>query len=301
MTILIALGLLCFSTTTMAQTKGKGQASPAPAETPKNIVATVNGRVITVQDFERALAGIPAEQLEEVMTDEGRARILNDLVSRALLLDEADRRKIAERPEVQAEMQVTREQILIGRLLGEAIGQQQPATDEEARDYYGKQPEEFTRPEQVRLSEIVVNAETDAKKISEQLKKKADFAALARERSQAPSASKGGDLGYVQKNQLLPALAGAAFDLKAGEVSDALKVQDKYFLLKVSEKTPSSVVPFDDVKNQIKSAIVEQRRAEASRRFQESLRKAAQISIDNKILYSIAPTVGAPVTPGQGK
>lgn len=86
----------------------------------------------------------------------------------------------------------------------------------------------------IRASHILVQTEDKAKFLAEQLKKGADFAKLAREYSMCPSRAQGGDLGYFEKGQMVPEFEKAAFALRPGEVSGAVKTDFGYHLIKRS-------------------------------------------------------------------
>jgi len=96
-------------------------------------------------------------------------------------------------------------------------------------------------------------------KIQQKLRQGEDFAALAKEFSQCPSGSKGGDLGYFAQGQMAKPFEDAAFALMPGEISDVVETTFGYHLIKVNDKTPETVLAFDDIKDGLKRYLTQQK------------------------------------------
>ncbi len=90
--------------------------------------------------------------------------------------------------------------------------------------------------QQVRASHILVKTENDAKVILERLKKGESFANIAMEKSTCPSAKKGGDLGYFGRGRMVRAFENAAFALEKGQVSQPIKTEFGWHLIRVTDK-----------------------------------------------------------------
>jgi parvulin-like peptidyl-prolyl isomerase len=88
---------------------------------------------------------------------------------------------------------------------------------------------------QVRASHILVKKQSDAKKIMEDLKKGSSFSELAKTHSQCPSRKRGGDLGWFGRGKMVPEFEKAAFSLKKGEISDLVKTQFGYHIIRVTD------------------------------------------------------------------
>jgi peptidyl-prolyl cis-trans isomerase C len=127
--------------------------------------------------------------------------------------------------------------------------------------------------EEVHARHILVATEGEAKDIEAQLKKGADFAALAKEKSKDPGAAEGGDLGYFTKEQMVPEFAEAAFKLEKGQTSDPVKTQFGWHIIKLEDKRIKPTPTFDQVKGQLQSYVA--RRAQAE--LVDKLRKTATI------------------------
>src|SRR5438105_7637693 len=128
--------------------------------------------------------------------------------------------------------------------------------------------------EEVRARHILVETEDEAKTILEQVKGGADFAALAKEKSKDPSAQEGGgDLGYFTKSQMVPEFAEVAFKMYPGQLSNPVKTQFGWHIIKLEDKRNRQPPPFEVVKDQIYNYVA--RRAQAE--FVAQLRETAKI------------------------
>ncbi|MBI5443402.1 MAG: peptidylprolyl isomerase, partial [Deltaproteobacteria bacterium] len=134
-------------------------------------------------------------------------------------------------------------------------------TEEQAKKFYGENKAKFTSPEQVRASHILLQvppaakqedrskAYAKAKELQARAAKGEDFVTLAKENSQDPgSATRGGDLGFFAKEQMIPAFSTAAFALKPGQVSDVVETPYGYHIIKLTERKAPAQQSFDQVK-----------------------------------------------------
>ncbi|MSO46416.1 MAG: hypothetical protein EXQ59_06595 [Acidobacteria bacterium] len=141
-----------------------------------------------------------------------------------------------------------------------------PAAD--AQRHYNDNIAQYQTPEQIRASHILLNTagkdETAVRKQSEELlqqaKAGADFAALATKFSEDQTSKvKGGDLDYFSRGRMVPEFETAAFALEPGQVSDIVKTQYGFHIIKVVDKKPGVTRPFDDVRPQIELQIKRER------------------------------------------
>jgi foldase protein PrsA len=128
-------------------------------------------------------------------------------------------------------------------------------TDETLKKYYDEHIKEY-KTEQVKASHILVETEEKAKELLKKVKNGDDFAELAKENSTCPSKEKGGDLGYFQRGQMVPEFDQVAFSLKVGEVSDVVKTQFGYHIIKLMDKKEETL-KFEEVRGQIERGIIE--------------------------------------------
>ena len=163
-------------------------------------------------------------------------------------------------------------------------------TEADAKKFYDTTPEEFKNPETVKAShilflvnkddsdDVVKQKEAAAKKAAARAKKGEDFSKLAKELSEEPGAkTSGGDLGFFAKDRMVPEFAAVAFSQKPGEISDPVKTQFGWHIIKVTEKKPAGTVPFEEVKDQITTYLKNAKQREAVQAVLKKLKDSAQI------------------------
>jgi len=160
------------------------------------------------------------------------------------------------------------------RLLGEIT-----VSDKEIEDYYNENIESYKFGDQVKASHILLETEESAKEVLEKLNNGADFAEMAKEYSTGPSAEDGGDLGFFEKGDMVKEFEEAAFGLEVGETSDIVKTQYGYHIILVTDKREAGVKSLEEVKDNIKSGLLANKRKETWENFVEELRGKAEIEI----------------------
>jgi peptidyl-prolyl cis-trans isomerase C len=170
-----------------------------------------------------------------------------------------------------------------------ADGESVSATDEEAKKFYDENAVRFDQPEQVRASHILIKADdnmdeaaqAEAKKKAEEILAKArageDFAELARTYSEDPgSKAKGGEYTFPRGRMVKP-FEDTAFSLEPGQISDLVKTQFGYHIIKLSEKIPAKTQTFDDVKADIVQHLTQQKKNRYWSTLREKLKAEAKI------------------------
>jgi peptidyl-prolyl cis-trans isomerase C len=285
------LGLILFSC------KKKDEEKPAPvpgAVSPDvRIVATVNGDPITLAEFQErfARAGFKPEQGAELEIKED---FLNRLIERKMMLREAQRRRIKiGRPEINKRIETLRvengkdvkevlteqgidfekwksdiwEDMMVERLLVREVGRHVSVSSSEVKRYYQANPQEFQKPDQVRVRQIVVGTEAEAQRVMEVLQSGADFAAVAHEKSTAPEAEHGGDLGYFAMGDM-PAEFNVVFGLSTGGISGIVKSPYGFHIFKLEDKRHAGKISLDEAYKEIAEKL---RREKEDRRYKQWL------------------------------
>src|ERR1700733_12591710 len=126
-------------------------------------------------------------------------------------------------------------------------------TDEAMHKVYDEAVKQMANEQEVHARHILVTTEDEAKAVAAALKKGADFAALAKDKSKDPSAADGGDLGYFTKDQMVPEFADVAFKLDKGQISDPVHTQFGWHVIKVEDKRTKPTPTFDEVKGQLEN------------------------------------------------
>ncbi len=155
--------------------------------------------------------------------------------------------------------------------------------------FYQDNSQYFTQPEQVRASHILIkvdpNAEDSVKKeamdrikaIKVRLNNGEEFSDLARELSEGPSNTNGGDLGAFGHGQMVKPFEDAAFSMNVGDVSDVVETQFGYHLIKLTAKNPASTIPLDDARTKIVDHLTQLKMAELVNAYIATLKPDAKI------------------------
>ncbi len=250
--------------------------APAPYAATANaaeedpVVARVNGVDIRQSDLAFAEEEIGGN-MPTIPPEQKRDYLINYLVDVIVLSQAADKQKLGDRPDVKRRIAFDRNRLLMEALLQDA-GKASLSEDAEHK-VYDEAVKQVKNEEEVHARHILVPTEDEAKAILAQLKGGADFAALAKEKSKDPGAAEGGDLGYFTKEQMVPEFAEVAFKLDKGQLSDPVKTQFGWHIIKVEDKRVRPTPTFEQVKPQIENYVAHRAQAE----LVENLRKSATV------------------------
>ena len=130
-------------------------------------------------------------------------------------------------------------------------------SDAQARAAYDEQIGKLKPEPEVHARHILVKTEEEAKDLVKQLKAGADFNELAKKSSDGPSSHTGGDLGYFARGQMVKTFEDAAFALEPGQISDPIKSEFGWHVIKVEDKRNRPVPSFEEVKDQITASLIQ--------------------------------------------
>jgi peptidyl-prolyl cis-trans isomerase C len=242
-------------------------AVPACAQSNDPVVARVNGTDIKTSDL--AIAEEEIGQNMPPMPPDGKRDYLVRYVSDMILVAKAaEDKKITEDAEFKRRLAYVRNKLLMESLLhAEAKA---AVTDAAMQKVYADATKQMSGEQEVRARHILVETEDEAKAIAAELKKGTDFAELAKQKSKDPgAAAEGGDLGYFTKDQMVPEFAETAFKLDKGQLSDPVKSQFGWHVIKVEDKRERPVPPFEQVKDQIQTFVMRRAQSEVITKLRE--------------------------------
>lgn len=308
----------------------------------EEIIARVNNNIITRADLRKAREQLYAEaqQQQDKTAADQQARehekdLLRDLIDQQLLLQKAQDLGISADTELVKRLDDLRKQmhadsmedlekaaqaqgisfedfkqnmknnILTQRVIGQEVGGHITVTSQEIQQYYDQHKAEMERPEQVRLSEILIStqkpdavktdkgealpetptsdavaqAQAKANQVYEMLQKGGNFDDLAKKYSNGPTASLGGDLEYFKRGTLSKDLESKVFELQSGQYTQPIRTNQGFVILKVSEHQTAGVPPLKDVETQIQEQIYVTKMQPALRDYLTKLREEAYIDI----------------------
>jgi peptidyl-prolyl cis-trans isomerase C len=292
-----------------APAKPKAVTSAPSSVAPKSgkVVAEIGNEKITLDEVDEMMKTVP-EQYQAV-AQAHKDMLLDSMINQKLLYAEASKLNLDKDPDVKKQLDDARKEILIRVYLKKEIEDAVKVTDEDAKKYYDANKDKFKEPEKIKVSHILVDNEAEAKDILAKLKAGADFAAMAKEKSKDPSKEKGGDLGFLSKGQTVPEFDQAAFALQPGQLSDVVKTQFGYHIIKVAEKQPEKLMAYDDVKDRLKQMLLSDKQKEHFEALLKDLKDKNKVTVYKDVLMPPQPkaepkaaqpqavTPAAPATP----
>ena len=314
--------VFCCTLTMLSMTVMAGLATEA--EKQEKNVAQVNDTMISVDQFDAEFNRIKqrlammGQSFDDQQLSVMRKDVLENMINAELLFQESKKSEITVNeediakqiqglkqklggPDKYAEalkaMSMTEEDLLsnlrkglaVQQLIESKIGSKITVTDKEQQDFFTQQAAQFSQPEQVRASHILIKVDPQddqAKKdearaqivaVQKRLAAGEDFAAVAKEVSQCPSNAKGGDLGFFRRGQMVKPFEDAAFALQAGQVTDVVETRFGYHLIKVVDKKAASTMEFAEVKDQIEEYLKQQKIKEEVGQYIEELKKSNKV------------------------
>jgi parvulin-like peptidyl-prolyl isomerase len=258
--LLCVLGVLAVSGAAVSQDK-----------LPPGVLAKMGDVELRVEELKAILdaAGPDAKNQLAQQPAEVNRLVRTELLRKALAA-EARGKAWDKRPEVIAQMDRAREQVLVSSYMNSVSRPPENYPSEaDIRTAYDQSQNTFIVPKQYRLQQIFVLAPPETDKVayakaqakvsdlSEKARKRgADFAALAKASSEhAESAAKGGDMGWVAEGSLIPELRDPVSTLKKGDVSAPVKTAQGWHILRLEDAREKGVRPLPEVRDQIASAL----------------------------------------------
>jgi len=255
----------------------------AAAEDADKLIARVNGVEIHQSDLAIAEEDI-GQNLPQGGEDAKRDYLVSYLSDMILLAQAAEEKRIQDDPDFKRHAAFSRNKVLMEVLLQNEG--KKALTDQALHTVYDDAVKQMGNEEEVHARHILFRvanptdekaskeAEDKVKAVIERLNKGEDFAKLANELTEDPSGRKdGGDLGYFTKDQMVPEFSAVAFTLDKGKISDPIKTQFGWHVLKVEDKRKKQPPEFDKVKGQLESYV--ERKAQVD--LVTKLRTAAKI------------------------
>lgn len=160
-------------------------------------------------------------------------------------------------------------------------------SEAELAQYYQDHIDEFQKPERVKLYRIFIAAENNPEArgkavarleaLREELGLGADFSQLAKTHSEGPAKDQGGFVGWIGRDELIPALEEVAFALNPGDISPIIETEFGVMLLKVEEKVEAGLAPFEEVRTELEPALRNSQAEERYQKWMAELRKRSRV------------------------
>lgn len=252
-----------------------------------SFVASVGNSVITREDVSKRIGAIPKDAPDFYVGKQGVMVVLEDMIKAELLYQQAVSEGLQKEPSFKEKVDDFKKVALANMVLEGVLSGIKPVTEKEAEQYFKENRELFTSSE-VRVSHILVRTNEDARQALRDLAHGKDFAQTAKKWSiDADSALKGGDIGFVGHNEILPELEQRVFSMKKGETSDAIRTRAGYHIIRITDKRKGKMPPFSKVRAQVFFQMKKTREKEAFDAYIETLKERYPVKIDIKKIEGV--------------
>jgi len=334
-----------------------GAHAQSKAAVVEEIIARVNNDIITMSDYQKAdqqlreevahdCQGCPPDKVQGQYKDQQKD-LLRGLIDQSLLVQRAKDMGISVETDLIKRMDEVRKQnglnsleelekavegsgiawedyktqirngLLTQEVMRKEVGSRINIGNEEVKKYYDEHPQEFTRPEQVELSEIFLSTEGKSLEEIEAVQKKAEdlhnrvvkgdeFSEIAKRYSEGSTAKdQSGDLGTYQRGQLSPQLEAVVFKMEKGQITDVTQTKTGFEILKVDNHYQSGLQPLDKVETEIMNRLYMQKMQPTMRDYLAQLRQESYVMVKPgyvdsaavpgaSVIQEVQPTPDAP-------
>ena len=253
--------------TVVSEEKQSIETAPAATKTiatalPKDVLAKVGDWTLTTSEFDERIKGIKqvVKDFDENNID-SKKMVLEELIRQQLLVREAREEKIDQQKDVRAAVEDFENTLLVQDLVAK-LTENIKATEQDAKEYYDANPDQFIKGVEKQVREIVVATENEAKDILVQSLQGADFAQMAKDRSKAKSAANGGDLGFVYRAPF-EQMQKTLDTVNKGGVSSVFQGPEGYYIVKVEDVRGGDKATFDEVKEELVKGLTIQKQQKA--------------------------------------
>ncbi|ACI20865.1 MULTISPECIES: peptidylprolyl isomerase [Thermodesulfovibrio] len=251
------------------------------------VVVKAGSSKLTKKELQEDIKSLPPQTKAFLASPEGVNRLKDELIKREVLYEEAKKKNLAKSEEFKRRMEEFKKITLINMLLEQEIKTLQQVTEQDAKEYYEKNKDMFIKPVEVRLSQIVVKNEDEAKKVYERIDKGEEFSKIAKELSRdEKTKASGGDIGFFKKGQLNPQIENVAFSLRKGQVSMPLTFKGELYIFKITD-VKGNPIDFEQIKGQLIEQLKAKKQQDWFNTYIDDLKKKHKVEINEKALQEI--------------
>ena len=273
------LAFLLLASTAMAQAPVPAPGAAAPLTMPDAIIARIEGEPVRLSDVLATAAdvmppemrNVPPEALLGMIPPEAMRQLIDRTITDRALVIAARRAGIDRDPELRARLARAEAQELTQTLLQREVLPR--VTDAAIRARYDRDQANAQAEEEVRARHILVPTEAEARTALADLNRGQSFEDVARRMATGPGTREGGDLGWFKRAYMVPPFAEAAFALQPGQLSPApVRTQFGWHVIRVDERRRTQGASFDDAREQVRQALLQEEVAAAVERLRASVR-----------------------------
>ena len=239
------------------------------------VMATVNGVEILESDVDRFI-DLMGNRALPYKNPEGKKQLCEELVKQELIIQDCYNKKLDESEAFVKEITEIKRSILAKHFLNELFDDIS-STDEEIREYYEENKNLFKSKYTFKAKHILVESEEKASELKKLCENGEEFEELAKSHSMCPSKEVGGDLGEFTQGQMVLEFENACIDAEVGKVTNPVKTQFGYHLIKLEEKKDPEQLQMESVKDEIEKSIIKAKEQVAYVKKMDTLMKDSKI------------------------
>lgn len=242
------------------------------------VLVIVNGKAISLEDFNRRWAGLSPSMQARYRTIGGERKFLDELIGEELLLQEGRRQGLDQSAAIREHMERLKEQLVLDELMKQALHATDVVSDADVEAYVIAHPESIRQPQVVHLAHIVVATPEQARDIKRRLDQGQDFGATAKKFSfDVVSRGKGGELGSYREGEGPATVEQEFLHLKVGGVSEPIQTDKGYRIIKIVGREPEDQKKKTLAKVRLKQELQVEMRRKRFEQFQATLRANASV------------------------
>ena len=220
------------------------------------ILARVGDKVITQSDLDELIKRYETYRKGKPFTLKEKKDFLDGLVKNTIIVIEAEREKIDEKPEVQSKLKMLKHELLVEEYIATKVNPFVSIKDEEINEIMKNNPNLVPR-EMLTLKEITVKTEKEAEEIYKELKNGADFSRVVAEKSISRTKTKEGLIGTISRGQIPPPIETLVFSLKEGEFSKPIKGDEGFQIFYVESRKERSPQEIKMLEEKVREKIIQ--------------------------------------------
>ena len=241
------------------------------------VLALVDGREIKESDLNVLMNNL-GQNAAYFKGPDGRKKLIDELVMHELMYSDALEKHLEKEDEFIDVMNTMKKSMLqqynLRKMFNEIV-----VSDEELKDFYEKNKTVYKTEEMVKASHILVDSLEKANEILEDITDGLSFEEAAEKYSSCPSKQNGGDLGQFGKGQMVKEFQDVVFSMQLGEISEPVKTQFGYHLIKLTEHIPASNSEFEEVYQEVKDSCFAEKQEKFYLNRKNELSKKYKIEI----------------------
>ena len=250
------------------------------------MVAMINGRSITQSEFDMRWGELSPATRARYEKEGGKRRFLDELIMRELLMQEARKQGLDQADEIREKTRQYKEQLILDELLKDRIKTKVEVSKEELDSYLGKHANQLLANPKVQVSVMLLPNVYAAKDLKRQVEGGGNFSRFALRYSiDERSRAKGGDLGPYRKGLLEPELESLMPSLHPGVVSDPIKTDRGYYLMKLSPLEPEILQADQAIRERLRQELLAEKRRKRLDDIFAELRSGATIRLADAARY----------------